>query len=73
MEDVKVVDGFIFLLVTDKAKEIFSSGTFNIYVLHEDETESLVRSYSDIEYAKEKGLDIGIEVGFIKDIITKNK
>lgn len=61
----KLVNNFLFLVVTEKAKEIFSSGTFELYVLHNDDSESLVESYADINDAQECGLSIGIEVGEI--------
>jgi hypothetical protein len=61
----KLVNNFLFLVVTERAKEIFSSGTFDLYVLHNDDSESLVESYADINDALECGLSIGIEVGEI--------
>ena len=62
----KLVNNFLFLVVTEKSKEIFSSGIFDLYVLHIDDSESLVESYADINDALECGLSIGIEVGEIK-------
>lgn len=58
-------DNFVWLLVTEKAKEVFASGLFSLYVLHNDDSESLVEKYADINDALEWGLEIGIEVGFI--------
>jgi hypothetical protein len=57
-------DCFVFMDVTDKAKEIFQSGLFELYVIHED-SESLIESYADINDALENGLTIAIEVGHI--------
>jgi hypothetical protein len=59
-------DGFVFMDVTDKAKEVFSSGLFELYVLHGDDSESLIESYADINDALEYGLKIAIEVGHLK-------
>lgn len=56
-------DNFVFLDVTEKAKEIFSSGLFDLYVIHYDNSESLVEKYADINDAQECGLKIVIEVG----------
>lgn len=56
-------DNFVFLDVTEKAKEIFSSGLFDLYVIHYDNSESLVEKYADINDAQESGLSIVIEVG----------
>lgn len=63
---VVMEDGFVFMDVTDKAKEVFSSGLFELYVLHGDDSESLVESYADINDALEYGLTIAIEVGHLK-------
>ena len=67
----KVVNGFVWLLVTSKAKEIWSSGTFEMFILNDDGTESAVELYGDIEYAHESGLPIGVEVGRLVDIIKQ--
>ena len=61
----KIVDGFVWLLVTNKAKEVFQSGLFNLFVIDEDGFESLANDITDINNALENGLDIGIEVGHI--------
>lgn len=58
-----VRDGFVWLGVTDKAKEVYASGMFELYTLHEDGSESLIQSDNDLNEALENGLDIGIEVG----------
>lgn len=67
----KVINGFVWLLVTSKAKEIWSSGTFEMFILNDDGTESAVELYGDIEYAHESGLPIGVEVGRLVDIIKQ--
>jgi len=59
----KVVQGFVWLLVTNKAKEIYLNGLFELYILHNDESESLVEGFTQLSEALENGLDIGIEVG----------
>ena len=66
-----VIRGIVWLIVSHKAKEIFSSGTFELYLLYPGDTESLVELYGDIEYAHENGIDIGIEVGKLVDIIKQ--
>jgi len=58
-------DGFIFLDVTEKASQVFESGLFDLYIIHYDDSESLVEKYADINDAQECGLRIGIEVGRI--------
>jgi hypothetical protein len=58
-------DSFVWLLVSDKAKEIFASGLFALYVLYDDDSESLIDYYSQLDNALANGLSIGIEVGFL--------
>jgi hypothetical protein len=62
----KIVDSFVWFIVTEKAKEIFSTDLFELFILHDDNSESLVESYDQINEALEKGLDIAIEVGHLK-------
>ena len=61
----KTADGFVWLLVTDKAKDIWNSGLFSLFILYEDDSESLVEDFDDLNRALENGLSIGIEVGFV--------
>lgn len=62
---IKIVEGFAWLIVTDKAKEIFNADLFQIYTLYDDGTESLIETFEDLNVALENGLDIGIECGHI--------
>ena len=59
-------DNFVWLLVTEKAKEIWSSGLFSLFILYEDDSESLIEEYEDLNLANERGNNIGIEVGHLK-------
>lgn len=63
MQKMKIIDGYIWLVITDKAKEVYSSGCFEIYTLHEDGSESLCQNHIDINKALEERLDLAIEVG----------
>jgi hypothetical protein len=65
MKNIKIRENFVWLLVNEKAKEVFASGLFEVYKLHDDGSESLCESYADINDALEYGLDLGIEVGEI--------
>jgi hypothetical protein len=60
-------DGFVYLLVTDKAKDVYASGVFELYALYEDDSESLIESHEQLNEALEQGLDIGIGVGHEED------
>lgn len=64
---IKVIDGFVWVLITEKAKEVFSSGLFDVYKLHFDNSESLCESYADINDALEYGLELAIEGGWLPD------
>jgi len=67
-QKIKVVEGFVWLLITDKAKEVYQSGLFDgsIYALYDDDSETDVcESYHDLIDALERGLEIGIEVGHV--------
>ena len=66
MNKIKNVDGFMWLIVTSKAKEVFTSGLFEVYALYEDGIESLIDSIEDLTEAMEGGLDIAIEGGYMK-------
>lgn len=62
---MKIVENFVWLLVTEKSKEVFSSGLFEVFELHEDGSESLCETMDDINRALESGNDLGVEVGFL--------
>lgn len=61
----KTADGFVWLLVTEKAKEVFNSGLFSLFVLYDDDSEALIEEFGDLDKALENGLSIGIEVGLV--------
>ena len=66
-QKIKVVEDFVWLLITDKAKEVYQSGLFDgaIYALYDDGSEDACETYEDLLIALENGLDIGIEVGHV--------
>lgn len=67
MSTIKVTknDSFVWLLVSERAKEIFASELFALYVLYDDDSESLIDDYEQLDNALANGLSIGIEVGFL--------
>ena len=68
----KVVNGFVWLVVTIKqANAIHSLSIVDLYVLHDDKSESLVDTYAQINDAEEYGLDIAIEVGSLSEIVNQ--
>lgn len=63
---IKIIkDGFVWLVVTEKAKEVFQSGLFELYVVHQDESEYLIQTYEDLITALDSGNHICIEVGWL--------
>jgi hypothetical protein len=66
---IKFSGDCLYLIVNDKAKAIFDSNIFTMYVLVDSDNEIPVRSYQDIEMAESFGLKIGIEVDMLNDIL----
>ena len=64
---MKIRDAFVWLFVTNKAKEVFQSGLFEVYTLYDDGSERLCESIDDINDALESGIDLAIEVGDLLD------
>jgi len=59
-------DGFVYKVVNgEKAKDIFALGLFELYILWDDDSESLIDTHNELNDALEKGYEIGIEVGNI--------
>ncbi len=65
--NIKIVNGFVWLVVTDKAEEIYFSDLFELYALYDDGSESLIVSLEHLTTELENGLEIGIEVGYINN------
>jgi len=71
MDNIKITqDGFVWLIVTDSAKELWSSGALQIYRLYPDGTEALIMDARDLQYALEHGDDIGVEVAPLVSLIN---
>lgn len=60
---MKIVDGFVWLVVTEKAREIYNTELFDLYVLYPDGSEALIDKLHILVEALENGHDIAIEVG----------
>jgi hypothetical protein len=61
-------DGFVWLIVNDKAKEVFNSGLFEVYTVYPDDTESLCESIEEVNKSLENGLDLAVEVGHLRKL-----
>ena len=61
-------DKFVWLTLSDyQAKKVFNAGIFELFVLHDDDSESLIDTYNYLDYAIDINSVIGIKVGFIKE------
>jgi len=63
--NIKIVNGFVWLVVTDKAEEIYFSDLFELYALYDDGSESLIESFEHLTIELDNRIEIGVEVGFI--------
>lgn len=66
--DIKIIDGFVWLIVTHKAREIWASDLFELFIIYDDGSEASVYGYgidAALEMVEKHGLEIGIEVGYI--------
>ncbi len=62
-------DGFVWLVVDNAtAKAIFKKGNIELYRLYNDDSEGAIVDDEFLQETFDKGLSIGIEVGFIKDL-----
>lgn len=59
-------DGFVWKIVNGNAKEVFNSELFDLYELLDEGSERLIETIDELNLALENGIDIGIEVGYIK-------
>ena len=67
----KLINDLVYLLVTEKAKEIFSSGTFTLYYIGGNDAVSEITSMHDINICNEHGYDIAIEVDLLSNIYSQ--
>jgi hypothetical protein len=57
-------DGFIYKLVDgDKAKDIFALNLFELYIIWDDDSETLIDECTQLNEALDNGYEIGIPVG----------
>ena len=67
--EIKIIEGFVWLIVTNQAKEVYNTGLFELYILYDDGGESSVHDFGTIDnaidFAFSKGLEIAIEGGYI--------
>lgn len=62
-------DGFVWLVVDhEQARKLYKADAISLYTLYNDESEALIESEEKLEETIEKGLQTGIEVGFLSDL-----
>lgn len=63
---MKITDNFIFKILTnEQAIKIWDSECVDLYILHGDDTESMIESREQIDNCIVRGMQIGLEVGRI--------
>ena len=65
--EMKIIDGFVWFVVTDKARELWETNLFELFIVFDDGSEASVYGYGidkAIEMAK-NGVEIAIEGGYI--------
>ena len=61
-------DKFVWLTLSNyQAKKVWEAEIFELFVLHDDDSESSIDTDGDLDYAIETNSTIGIEVGFITE------
>lgn len=66
--DIRIIDGFVWLIVTHKAREVWDADLFELFIIYDDGSEASVYGYgidTALEMVEKHGLEIGIEVGYI--------
>jgi hypothetical protein len=68
MQILQSNDGFLWGNVTNKAKEIFNSGIFELYVVNYDDSDYLIEDFNTLNELLENDIEIFIEIGHFQDI-----
>lgn len=70
MNDIKITaDGFVWLIVTHKAEQLYYSNSMQLYRLYDDGTESLITSGKELQAAFASGNDIGVEIAPLSSLL----
>lgn len=65
--EVKIIDGFVWFVVTDKARQLWETDLFELFIIFDDGSEASVYGYGIDTALKmaENGAKIAIEGGYI--------
>ena len=67
---MKIIDGFVWFVVTDKAKQIWDADLFELFIVFNDGSEASVYGYGidkALEMVQKEGVEIAIEGGYINN------
>jgi hypothetical protein len=68
--EMKIIDGFVWFVVTDKAKQIWDADLFELFIVFNDGSEASVYGYGidkALEMVQREGVEIAIEGGYINN------
>ena len=69
---VEIRHNFVWLVIPAyKAETLYSLEYFDMFILHDDGSESMIEAFDEIRTAEELGLPIAIEIDFIHKITEK--
>jgi len=63
---IKMKDGFCWWDVTDNAEAIYNIGAVELFILYDDDSESLIDNEEELFEAKSLNLRIVMELGYIQ-------
>ncbi len=67
---MKIIDGFVWFVVTDKARELWETNLFELFIVFDDGSEASVYGYGidkALEMVQKEGVEIAIEGGYINN------
>ena len=68
--EIKIIDGFVWFVVTDKARELWETNLFELFIVFDDGSEASVYGYGidkALEMVQKEGVEIAIEGGYINN------
>jgi hypothetical protein len=68
--EMKIIDGFVWFVVTDKARELWETNLFELFIVFDDGSEASVYGYGidkALEMVQKEGVEIAIEGGYINN------
>jgi len=67
-------DGFVWLIISnEQARQLWKTEAFSLYTLYDDDSESMIETEEDLENSIRRASLIGIEVGFLSQLLNSGK